>query len=165
MKRIIWVCVFVLAMASVSAAQNKVSGTLQCSKPDPQHMIEIGDRASHALEIEQVKCVWIKSFEEGGIQSKEGMSTSSGEINGNMIHLSGFHITTMANGDKSFVSYHGSSTMKDGKPGSAQGTWAYTGGTGKLKGIKGKGTFKGTPAEDGGMTYEVEGEYELPPGK
>jgi hypothetical protein len=37
------------------------------------------------------------------------------------------------------------------------------GGTGKLKGIKGKGTYiwKGEVA-DGSDTYEVEGEYELP---
>jgi len=165
MKKTIWVCVFVLAMASVSVAQNKISGTQQCSKPDPQHVIEIGDRANHALEIEQVKCVWTKPMEVAGIQSKEAMNTSSGEISGQTVHLSGFHVSTMTNGDKAFVNFRGSSTMKDGKPVSAQGTWAYTGGTGKLKGIKGKGTFKGTPTEDGGMTYEVEGEYELPQGK
>ena len=45
---------------------------------------------------------------------------------------------------------------------SSEGTWTYTGGTGKLKGIKGKGTFKGTPNPDGTMTYQVDGEYQLP---
>jgi hypothetical protein len=36
------------------------------------------------------------------------------------------------------------------------------GGTGKLKGIKGKGTYKAKMASDGSATGEVEGEYELP---
>jgi hypothetical protein len=45
---------------------------------------------------------------------------------------------------------------------SAEGTWSFAGGTGKLKGIKGKGTYKGKGAPDGSATYEVEGEYEMP---
>ena len=52
--------------------------------------------------------------------------------------------------------------LKGGTIKSADGTWSFTGGTGKLKGIKGKGTYKGTGAPDGTVTYEVEGEYELP---
>jgi len=35
-------------------------------------------------------------------------------------------------------------------------------GTGKLKGIKGGGTYKGTAGADGSITYAVEGEYSLP---
>jgi len=68
----------------------------------------------------------------------------------------------MSNGDKIFVRFSGTdTTTKDGKTGSA-GTWSYTGGTGKLKGITGKGTYKGTSNADGSATTEVEGEYELP---
>jgi len=48
---------------------------------------------------------------------------------------------------------------------STVGTWSFTGGTGKLKGLKGKGTYKGTGNADGSMTYEVEGDYELPAAK
>ncbi len=39
---------------------------------------------------------------------------------------------------------------------------ATTGATGKLKGIKGKGTYKGKADDKGIMVYEIEGEYELP---
>ncbi len=35
-------------------------------------------------------------------------------------------------------------------------------GTGKLKGIKGGGTYKGTAGADDSITYAVEGEYSLP---
>ena len=60
------------------------------------------------------------------------------------------------------VRTQGSETMKSEMNESAEGTWSFTGGTGKLKGIKGKGAYKGKGAPDGSATYEVEGEYELP---
>jgi len=42
----------------------------------------------------------------------------------------------------------------------SKGTWGFTGGSGKLKGIKGKGTFTCSPSGDG-VACEVEGEYQL----
>jgi hypothetical protein len=52
--------------------------------------------------------------------------------------------------------------VKDGKPQPSKGTWSYTGGTGKLKGITGKGTYTVTPNADGGGVVDVEGEYAIP---
>jgi hypothetical protein len=52
--------------------------------------------------------------------------------------------------------------MKDGAPQTAEGTWTYNGGTGKLKGIKGKGTYKGTGNADGSVTFQIDGEYTMP---
>jgi hypothetical protein len=52
--------------------------------------------------------------------------------------------------------------VKDGKPGDGSGTWMYTGGTGKLKGLKGKGTYTIKFESDGSATAQVEGEYTLP---
>jgi hypothetical protein len=68
----------------------------------------------------------------------------------------------MANGDSMYVRTQSSATMKDGAVESAEGTWSFSGGTGRLKGVKGKGSFKGKGATDGSVTYDVEGEYELP---
>jgi hypothetical protein len=51
--------------------------------------------------------------------------------------------------------------VKEGVIESAEGTWSFVGGTGKLEGIKGKGTYKGKGGPEG-ITYEIEGEYELP---
>ncbi len=65
-------------------------------------------------------------------------------------------------GDKMHVRTQGSATMKGEVIESAEGMWSFTGGTGKLKGIKGKGTYKGKGTPDGSATYEVEGEYKLP---
>jgi hypothetical protein len=67
----------------------------------------------------------------------------------------------MDNGDKYFVSYQGNGTSKDGTYQSAKGTWNFTGGTGKLKGIKGKGTYSCAAAGDN-VNCDIEGDYQLP---
>jgi hypothetical protein len=71
----------------------------------------------------------------------------------------------MSNGDKIYVRFQGNDTTVEGKPATTEGTWSYTSGTGKFKGIKGKGTYKGKADASGTMASDVEGEYELPPAK
>ena len=51
---------------------------------------------------------------------------------------------------------------RQGNVRASQGTWSFVGGTGKLKGIKGKGTYKGKPDPEGNLIFDIEGEYELP---
>ena len=51
---------------------------------------------------------------------------------------------------------------KDGKPVANEGAWSYIGGTGKFKGIKGKGTYNGKADADGNMVSDIEGAYMLP---
>lgn len=152
-----------IAFAAAAAAQTKTTGTLQCSKPDPLHVVEIGDRADHALVVAKVACTWSKPMEIAGIQAKDGGSVSSEEKSGARSSGSGVHWSTMANGDKIFVRFRGKTTYdKEGKATEADGTWSYTGGTGKMKGIKGKGTYKGKGNPDGSATYEIAGDYTLP---
>jgi len=148
--------------ASVAAGQTKISGSLQCSpKPIETHSIEVGDRPGHAYEIDKVTCTWTKPAEIAGLKSKDYTSVSSGEFDGNKLryHASGFG--SMDNGDKCYVRLQGTVTMKDQKMESDEGTLNYTGGTGKLKGLKGKGTYKCTPEGDN-TTCDMEGEYSLP---
>ncbi len=101
-------------------------------------------------------------MEVAGIQDKEYVAVEVDEIRGTSSGSHGSGVDSMANGDKCYVRFHGSGTVKDGAPQTAEGTWTYTGGTGKLKGIKGKGTYKGKAEADGSFTHEIEGEYELP---
>jgi hypothetical protein len=61
-----------------------------------------------------------------------------------------------------YVRTQSSATMKDGAVESTEGTWSFSGGTGKLMGVKGNGSFKGKGVTDGSATYDVAGEYELP---
>jgi len=46
--------------AATASAQTKVSGTAQFAKPDPAHMLPVGDRPDHSLAVEQLKCTWTK---------------------------------------------------------------------------------------------------------
>jgi hypothetical protein len=152
----------VLVLNPAASAQTKISGTNQCAKPDPQNMIAIGDKTDHSFGIGQTKCSWSKPWEIEGIAGKQGMGTFSGETTGNTMRFHAFYVDEMANGDKAIYQYQGSMTLKDGAIQSEKGTWTLVRGTGKLKGVTGKGTYSGKPSADGGMTYEVEGEY-MPP--
>jgi hypothetical protein len=153
----------VFALAAVASAQTKVSGTQQCGKPDQEHSIQVGDKPNHSFVITQGKCTWTKPFEIAGVQDKESLETAFAEIRGNTSRVRGYDVDTVANGDKVFYRFEGTITLKDGVPQSCEAKWAYAGGTGKLKGIKGKGTCKlASAAADGTVTWDCEGEYELP---
>lgn len=151
----------VLVAASVSA-QTKIAGTIQCAKPDQQTAIPVGDRTGHAFVVTKVKCTWTKPIELAGVQAKTGEDTVFSEANGLKSRDSGYDMTAMANGDQFVVRFSGTTTSdKDGGNQAATGTWSFIRGTGKLKGINGKGTFTGKGAADGTQTTDVEGEYQI----
>ncbi len=161
--RCLLVFLLAIALATAAAAQTKISGTIQCSKPDPAYSIDAGDRPNHALSVSKVQCTWTKPMEMAGSQAKDGVSVQSDERSGDKSNGRGVHWGTMASGDKYYVRYQGTGMWKEGALQSTQGTWSYTGGTGKLKGIKGKGTYKcSKPNADGSLSYEIEGEYQVP---
>jgi hypothetical protein len=143
-------------------AQSKLSGTLQCNLAATPTPVAIGDQPNHAYIVATAKCTWTKPFEMAGLTSRDGSQTAVVEISGNESTANGYHVGVMSNGDKYTVKFSGKSTMKDGKPGGGQGTWSFTDGSGKLKGLKGKGVNKSTPNADGSTTTEVTGEYSLP---
>ena len=142
------------------SAQTKTSGTCTC-KGEPATPVALTDKPNHSFAVSKAQCTWTK-FEVAGLQPKEGISTDLDEITGDTTSVRGYHVATMTNGDTWVAKYQGSGKSKDGKPVSGSGTWTFSSGTGKLKGIKGKGTYKGKPNADGSMTYQVDGEYSLP---
>lgn len=156
--------VIVLALAAVSVAQTKISGTVNCGKPDQFQKIDIGDKPGHAYAISQSKCTWSKPMDIAGIQTHDDVGTDFNEMTSTGAHGRGYVMGTMSNGDKFVVRTQGTDTYKDGKPVSTEGMWSFVSGIGKLKGIKGKGTYKGKPDSDGTMVIDVEGDYELPAG-
>jgi hypothetical protein len=156
---ILFLCALGLAMNA--AAQTKISGTIQC-KAGPVTPVAVGDKPGHAFAIMQGDCTWTKPMEIGGVQTKTGTDTVSAEMSGNGSTDRGYHVDTMANGDKFTVRFQGTGKAKDGKMASGSGTWSFVDGTGKVKGIKGKGTYKSMANADGTTTTEVEGEYQLP---
>jgi hypothetical protein len=159
MRRFFILAATLSVCTAAASAQTKISGTIQCQKPDPNYLIPVGDSPSHSLALEQAKCTWTKPLEIGGDKSKEGTNTSTGEATGNTGKGRGFHVGTMESGDKYFLRYQDSSTANDGVPTGIKGTWEFTGGTGKMKGIK--GTFTCGPFAVETLSCEVEGEYQL----
>lgn len=164
--RILLVLVMAICLVSAATAQTKASGTLQCAKPDPMHMVEIGDKPGHSMMTSHSACTWSKAMDVGGAASKTGNSTDIAEMTGNKSNGSGVHWGTVEGGDKYFTRFSGSATYtKEGGLDTASGKWWYTGGTGKLKGITGKGTYKGKGNADGSATFECDGEWALPAAK
>jgi hypothetical protein len=157
MRRLMLVVGLMLLIAGTAAAQTKVSGTALFAKPDPQTIVATGDGAGHSLGVGQRKCTWTTALEVGGEKSKEGMSTATMDIAGGTARTRGYHVTTTDAGDKYFVSYQGTGILKDGAEQSEKGTWSFAGGTGKLKGLTGKGTYNCTPSGDS-MSCDIEGE-------
>jgi hypothetical protein len=150
-----------LVAVSLSAA-TMTSGTATC-KMDPAAPapVALTDMPNHAFAVGKAHCTWT-GFSVAGQAYKDGVSTSLNEISGDTSTATGYHVATTSTGDSATAKFQGSGKLKDGKNVSDGGTWTFTSGTGKLKGIKGKGTYRGTANPDGTMTYKVTGEYSLP---
>ncbi len=157
------VVVFLGAAALTASAfgQTKISGELQC-KAEPPAPVAIPDKPNHAYAVVTATCTWSKPFDMGGSPAKDGKETISSEIWGDKASDRGYFAGTMASGDTYTVKFAGTSRSKDGKPVGNEGTWSFTGGTGKLKGLKGGGKYKSTAGADGTVTSQIDGEYSLP---
>jgi len=160
--RILGMACFAILLAGAAGAQTKISGTVTCAKPDVVGTQEVGDHPGHTLSLTKGTCSWSKPMEIEGAKTKDDTDAGFTEATATRMTGSGFVVGTLDSGDKMFVSVHDSTPIKDGKPGETAGTWSFSGGTGKIKGIKGKGTYKGTGSADGSITFDVEGEYSMP---
>ena len=152
-----------LAIASSALAQTKISGTLDCNKAELSYAIPIPDLDNYAFSMNQNKCTWSSGFSIQGLQPTEFINTPFNEIEGASGQVTAKGVNRYDNGDKT---YSRSTGISDLKALTSSGKWTYTGGTGTLSGIKGKGTYtcKMKSAEVGaGYTCEVTGEFTLPP--
>jgi hypothetical protein len=161
MQKILWLAAGLLVPALAAAQGAKISGTVECSPPSPQHVLPVDGQPDHSYGVSQVKCTWTKPWQIGGVASKDGVGTGVDDIRGNKSQASGTYVDTMANGDKAYYKYEFSATLKDGKPEKiANHKWELMGGTGKMAALKGKGTCNATPQADGRVVYECQGEVQ-----
>jgi hypothetical protein len=149
---------FAFAIATSSAqTKNTISGT--CAKPDVQQVVPAGDKPGHAFMVAQGKCS--SKNEIGGVASKEGAFSEHRDVTASGGKVWGVYTETFDSGDKIFYTYQISMTMKDGAVQSGKGMYQVTSATGKMKGIKTKGTCDYTPGSDGGTNFSCAGEYTL----
>ena len=155
------VFLFAVALASTALAGTKISGSSQC-KADPPAPVAIPDQPNHAFAIVKAQCTWPAPMTMASVQTKSGEETIQSEMTGNEASDHGYYVGTMSNGDKFTVKFAGTGHSKDGKPVSGEGNWSFVDGTGKLKGLKGSGTYKATANPDGTTTAKIDGEYLVP---
>lgn len=152
-----------LCVVALSAgAQTKVSGKLSCGKLDVNSTAEIPDAAGHMVALTKGNCTWPTPLEIKGVKTTTAVDVAVAEMHGSSATGHGYNVSSMANGDKATVSYQG--TVHTNKDGSAtfKGTWRWTSGTGKFKGISGSGTYKGSQSADGVGLADIEGDYTIP---
>jgi uncharacterized protein affecting Mg2+/Co2+ transport len=155
-------CMVFAFAVSMTSAQTKFTSSGKCGKADVEQSISVPDKEGHVFKLAQGKCV--TKGEIGGATSKEGAYSEHQEVAGNLTKVWGVYVETFDSGDKVFYTYQGSVTTKNGAVQSGQNKWQITGGTGKMKGIKGSGTCKHTPEEGGYLDYACTGEYTLAEG-
>jgi hypothetical protein len=154
--------VLLTALAGSALAQTQVSGTLKCGKGGTDYNVEVGDHPGHVLMLTKGACTWTAPLEIAGLKSTAYSGAGTSEIDGPKAQERGYGVITMDNGDKAYARYQDTGTVTEGgKTITFEGTWSFTGGSGKLKGLKGKGTYKGSVV-DGEATDQIEGEYSLP---
>jgi hypothetical protein len=136
----------------------KVEGTVHCDKPDPAYSIDVPDRSGHAVMIAQRKCTWTKPLVILDAKTKVGEAVSFTERMEGSLHMHGYEVDTLDNGEKLTMRNMTQIPAEKG-PASFRGNWSFMRGTGKFKGIKGGGTYEGKLEESGGLTLDLEGSY------
>jgi hypothetical protein len=151
------------AFAGSMFAQTHISATAKCGKADAsQPPIEVADQAGHVLMAMKMSCTYSKALEIAELKATTQSVAELTEMTGAKFQDRGYAVMTMENGDKAYARTQDTGVMKEGGAFTDEGTWTFTGGTGKLKGLKGKGTYRSSGGTDTGEEIQIEGEYSLP---
>jgi hypothetical protein len=113
------------------------------------------------LILEKGSCIWGAPLEMAGLKSTAYTGADTVEVAGPKALARGYAVMTMENGDKVYARYQGTGTTSKEGDLTGEGTWSFTGGSGKLIGLKGKGTYKLSGTPDGNSEAQLEGEYSL----
>jgi hypothetical protein len=151
--------VFAFTLATTISAQTKSAFSGKCSKPDVEQSIPAGDKDGHTLSLAQAKCT--AKGDVNGAAPTGGVYAENRDSTGTHSRGWGVYVETFDSGDKVFYDYQTNVTMKADKTASGTNKYQITGGTGKMKGIKGSGTCKLTGTADGGTEYDCTGEYTI----
>ena len=110
-----------VVLAPLAQAQTKISGTVQCAKPDKEFSISVEGEAGHAYAISQGTCTWIKPMESAGTKTKQDVLTNYDEVKGDTANGHGDGVGTLVSGDQFRVRLEGKTLLKDGAPLSSDG--------------------------------------------
>jgi hypothetical protein len=147
----------VLALSGAASAQTRFYGTLQC---DPQTG---GSRGAIAnANVAQEKCIWSLPLQIGSEVAAGAQNSITSNRTGTVSKDTGTQTNRMTNSDEFVLNLTGTSVLDGGgQPRSRTGSWTVASGTGLLKGMTGSGTYTGNARAAGGMSYDLEGTYQL----
>ena len=109
--------------------------------------------------LQKATCTYTTPLDIEGGKAKDETDVVTTDVSGESGRDSGWGTITMDSGNKFVVRISGTSKMNKDHTGTLDGKWSFVSGTGKLKGIKGGGTYKGAAAADGTIDFDVEGDY------
>jgi len=158
--KLVCACVLLSLTAAATPAQTKHSFSGKCAKPDVTQSVPVPDKDGHVFTIEQGKCE-TSAGEVGGAKSKDGVYSAHADATATHLRNWGVYAETYDGGDKIFYAYQSTATIKDGAVVTGGNKYQITGGTGKMKGIKGSGACKLTGSAGGGLDYTCTGEYTI----
>jgi hypothetical protein len=152
------VVLFVIGIAMIDSAvageKLKWTGT---SVTTETQQIEVGDVEGHVMLISKQKQIYMMPSGE----KRAGVAVNSLDMNPKMkqFSITGVGWVVDKDGDKVMRVHEGKPVGKD----HWKGTYRYTSGTGKFKGIKGSGTWESFSMGQGQPSFlEIVGEQEIP---
>jgi len=152
-------CLVVTLAVVAGSAQTKTTMSGKCEKSQVQQSISIPDQQGHMFMLAQGNCT--ANGDIGGTAGKSGVYSEHADVRGSQLRSWGTYVETLDSGDKVFYDYQVTGTAKNGTLQSATNKYQISGGTGKMKNIKGSGTCKLTGAADASSLYSCTGEYTL----
>ena len=158
LRLLVFGCAF--ATAGNATAQTKFAGKCSQGKPDPNHVVRVADGANHVMTLGQVTCTW-SSGDIAGAALKDEIDTVVSDMKGTTSHDRGYGVGSAASGDTYYVRFDGTTTLKGEVPTTSTCNWTFYGGTGKLRGLTGRGTCTGTFDATGAAVFDVVGEYAI----
>ena len=109
LRLLVFGCAF--ATAGNATAQTKFAGKCSQGKPDPNHVVRVADGANHVMTLGQVTCTW-SSGDIAGAALKDEIDTVVSDMKGTTSHDRGYGVGSAASGDKYYVRFDGTTTLK-----------------------------------------------------
>ena len=155
--------IFAASFVAHAQTTGKLAASSVCERSVLHQTASIDDPGQHSISLDQRICIWPAPIRLGNSNSRQYTSTGTDDVQFDRSDDRGYAVGTTDDGDKYFLKYEGTSTMNGAVPVHLEGTWQFTGGTGKLDGLRGRGHYIAKPDAQGGMIFSIEGEYSVEP--
>jgi hypothetical protein len=126
-----------------------------------QTVVACQDTPDHVMTLAEVHATQSCSDEMFNNTKHTGWGTT--DLTKGHGHQRGYFINEHPNGDRESGTFEGKISTSNGQV-TSEGTWTYTHGTGKFKGISGNGKFKGRMTSPTQVEMSWEGNYQLAAG-